>query len=426
MEVVVVEGAARFRRLLAFALAVCLVFPAVARAGPLAIQEEYVDAGGVDLAGTDARLIPGFPGLVELPLEPSSVAADRHELVVCTSGRLRVWLHRPEGLLKVLDSALPSAGAACSAGGKLYIARQDGFSVYLAGPRGLSPAGPGVSGLSGVTGVAVGHAGRVYVACRDRVRCFAPAVGSYVELPSGGLAVAGVTAISADPASGAVVVATGRRVRYFVPAGERLAEVPWGCELPAPVDGLALSPGGKEYRVLAGGELRTYRVAGGGAALPCSAQPLGRGALRVGDSGDAVPVLCSSGVRGHLRGSGDVVPVPALSDGSFRVARYRWRAMLLSREFVTGYPVNKVLVAPVFAALPEGSSVSWEVSTDGGASWTPVVPGRDTPVPPGAHVRYRALIEGPGPEPEETPSLDRLGLVELWTVTRPVPVRLIR
>lgn len=414
------------RFLFPLVVVLCLAVPAAVLAGPLAVQEEYVDESGVDLSRTDARLIPAGPGLVELPVKPSSVSPEAGKLAVCTPERLRVWLRGPGGLLKVFDQAVPSAGSACLAGGKLYVAKEDGFSVYHVTPAGLGPAGPGLSGLSGVKAVAVGRAGRVYLVFADRVRCYVPSSTGYTESASGALVVPGVTAISADPGSGAVIVAVGKAVRFFVPSGDRMAEVSRGCVLPADVDGLAISPGGSEYRVLAGGVLRVYRVTANGVSLS-SSRVLGSAALRVGASRDAVPVLTGpSGVQGNLRAGAAEVPAAALSDSSFQVGRYRWRAVLVSRLFVTDAPVEKVRLKPEFAALPAGASVSWEVSTDDGASWTPVPPETVTPVPPGDRVRYRALLEGPGEEPQETPSLDRLVFVELFTSTAPAKVKLVR
>ena len=77
--------------------------------------------------------------------------------------------------------------------------------------------------------------------------------------------------------------------------------------------------------------------------------------------------------------------------------------------------MSEVKVTDAMAAMPTGTSVGYQVSTDGGAAWTATSPLQPTAVPAGSALVYRAALGTS--DQGQTPVLDTTDLYEIATRT---------
>lgn len=99
--------------------------------------------------------------------------------------------------------------------------------------------------------------------------------------------------------------------------------------------------------------------------------------------------------------TGDGTATPQLLDYDIEVPGYQSGKYLYSTVYAAADPVTNVTLN-VTANKPAGTDITYEISTDGGTTWTAVSAGTNTVVPSGTDVVMRALLTttDPGATPE--------------------------
>lgn len=105
------------------------------------------------------------------------------------------------------------------------------------------------------------------------------------------------------------------------------------------------------------------------------------------------------GMRATLLGSG--AATPQLLDYSLHVPGYESEQWLYSTVQSSAEPITNVTL-DANALTPGGTAIAYEVSTDGGTTWTSVNNGQNTIVPAGTELVFRAKLSttNPGVTPE--------------------------
>ena len=271
-------------------------------------------------------------------------------------------------------SAAGVIGVAAGADGGVLAATPDGFTLYSPDGRKVA-AVSGLADLRGIASAAGGSLAAVWTAAGASFYAWNGA--AYVPLPSWQ---------EPTPSGGTLVGVAFFRggAGFWLVTPTQAAAYGWDGATLVPLPGWDSTDMPSSLVAVATGWARTP----GGLAL------LGPSGVRYMDA--PAGVLAADPARSL---TGQAWPVLALS------------AVLQSTALAVGHDVTEVKAVDAMVALPAGASLTYEVSTDGGASWTQVAPDVPTDVPAGQDLVYRAILQTS--DQAETPVLDETQLFEI-------------
>ena len=418
---------------LVVAVLVLAALPLVRAEGllPLAWAEDhYLDLSKTDSSRTTALVDTASPGLVVLPRGWGSVALHPSEMVLVAagSGFLRGYGFDGSRLVRVpsLDASFPGVLAAAFSSDGRYLAALSSsgeLRVWGRASGGSLRQLASLGGFSSATGVESGPGPGFWVVGPSRVALVAFDGSSWREVPSLSVSPGGEAASYYAP-RGSLLVLHGSQVRWYGFDGSRYREVAsFGASEPGAV---GLVQHGLGYGVVVGSRVKAYGLGPSGSLrLPSldvllPEEGLG-GAVSLWGERDFV-VLTRWGARYCAwSGSGWVLdPARSLAGvvgGYVSPAEYR------SLVFPAALPVDRVRLEAEYQ-VPSGCGVVFQVSGDGGSTWTEVVPFENLDVPAGDSLCYRLLLSSS--DPGSTPSVDRVRLFQIGRYSVAVRVRLIR
>ncbi len=415
----------------------------VVSADPWWFQDDYTSLTYVDPAGTTAAVDTAGTGTVSLPLRPAAVALDPAAAVglIATAAGVQGWSFDGAAMVSsprfdvggtgyVGAAWLGAAGnlLAVATAGRLTLQAWNGSgwvavaSLALTGATSVAEGAPVAGGAASIlVGTPTGFAVADY---RGGALTLDPGAGI------GGLQ--GVSGIASAPGGALVAAWHGSTLGVYGWDGSRYRETPtW--EIPAgsqPILAVAWFRGGNGYWVLtADGSLTAYGFNGDFVvALPRLSTTLSQpvAALGTGWRQGQVAALVGSGWTYY---DGAVIgPDPARSVGGLSLPLYQGSAELSSTVLSAGHAIDEIQVDAAVPQLPAGTGIAYQVSTDGGSTWTAVTPcvnptnpladcGPDnTAVPAGSEVAYRLLLSTS--DPSVTPVVDSTDLYEIATETQ--------
>lgn len=437
----------------AAAVAACIALTLTARAAsgvqhadPWWFQDQYTSLAYVDPAATTAAVDTGAgpTGQVSLPLAPAGLSLDPAAAMglIATGAGVQAWSFDGAAMVPTPAFDLPAAGYVGAAwlgaaGNQLALATPG--EVILDAWSGAGWRQVGALGVSGVVGIAegaplAGAAATILVATQGGLQLAAYRGGSLTLVPGAGITgLQGVGDIAAAPGGALVALWSGSDLQVYGWDGSAYRQAPtW--EIPAggpAILGAAWFRGGNGYWVLrADGTLSAYAFDGSFVvALPAlsARMALPVAALATGWGRGAVAALCPSGWI-YLDGE-PLGPDAARSVSGLPLPLYRGSAVLQSTPLDPGHALAAIQVDAAVAAEPAGTSIAYQVSTDGGGTWTAVSPclnpgppadcaADNTALPPGADILYRLVLSSVNPE--LTPIVDTTDLFEIATQTETV------
>lgn len=397
---------------------------------PFRLTEHFTDTADIDLARTTACVDTAPPGILTLCARLRAAADPRaRRYVLAGAGRVAHLAFDGARMRDVTASQGPAAAGAVDADwatdGRLVLASATGFVDYAADGAGRLVPVPGatVTGLAGGRGLGAAPGSRWFLDASGRVSAWAWTGSAYARQPPWDLSLPGAAAIrvSRDGAWLAARLSSGA-LRLFAWTGAGWRERPEAAP-PAGVEALdaAFFPDASGYWTLsAGGRLRAWGFTDAGVAeIPSLAVTVaGAVSLAPGFGGkDALAV--TPGRAAYVGVSGDAArEVAGYGAPAADLGAYASPGLAQSRVFVLDHSVDMVALETA-QALPAGTAAAWEVSTDGGATWTAVVPATPTPVPPGRALAWRATLTAS--DTRSAPRVDLLEVYELAARTAPLP-----
>ncbi len=434
---------------------------AVARAatppgGPFWFRDDYTTWAHVNASATTAAVDTAGSGTVRLPYAPAELSFDpagTYALVATPGGvfafvfdgqgvvpvgtwRLgglaatgAAWIQRGAAFAVSTAGAVTVYGLSASAGG--YLARE----VAQAPFRGALGVAPGPSDLPAATLVATRTGATL-------VRAEGASLAAVAGGPSGLSGNAGVAATV-----GGAVAATWQvgAAEIWVWDGTAYLPAPaWSPPPPPAADGgvvaLAFFPQGSGYwELTASGQVLAFAYGLGGlepvaaASLMVPAGPAPPAGLAAGWSAGALGVLYPGGwfyadlQAGMLRAD----PARGLTGQSWPL--FAGSTVLQSLPIPAPHVIDAVRLEDADcpagarpphcahqAVLPPGTSVSYQVSTDGCQTWTPAPPFVNVAVPPGIDLCYRLRLTTA--DRTVTPVVDVTDLYEIAAETARGPV----
>ena len=431
------------RRLLA-GLAVaasCLLLSGSARgagmknADPYWFADSYRTTTFVDLAATTAVVDTSGSGTVRLPaLSPDGLAyaprwvhADVME--VATASGVLGWGFNGTGLVRepFLDVAVTDpAGVtflgrgpsgSTRQGVRIAVGSASGVGIYAW--NGATWAQTVTIPATGTLGVAAGAGGGVLVAGAGGFALYSPA-GQLVSSVSGLTGLAGVS--SAE--GGSVVAAwTGAGATFYGWTGSSYAPMTgWSEPVPSggSLLGVAWFRGGGGFWLVTPTQAVAY--AWNGTVL---APEPGRDTTAIPGTAAAVAPGWGAGSLAVLHQTGVAYFDPQAGGFGQDVARsvlgQSWGifapSAVLQSSLLPGltHNIDEVKMVDSMASMPASTSLTYQVSTDGGQTWTSTPPLTPTKVPAGQQVQYRAVLSTTNAT--ETPVLDATDMYEIATVT---------
>lgn len=359
--------------------------------------DDFLDLSKVDTARTTAAVATAVPGTVSLPSAPAGMAWDGATLRIAHAQGISAWRRTSAGMRPALDLFIDFPAFSLSAFPAGEFVATDGreVRVYQSGRLVWSEA------TSDATAVAAGDDG-FWIVYRDRADLFMRTGAGYeqkVSIP--GLREARTAAYR----SGLLAVAEADRVRLFRRTLLGFREDPSATRMVTGATGLAWWDTGTVYRVLTSTGVQNFA-----ADSPRSWDELGvPGGVALAPLGNDVTVLAQDGAKtfsqGRIVDALTVTPVPGLG--------YQLSAVLQSKVFPVDHQVSAVRLQAGLAALPPGTSIAYEVSTDGGATWMPAPLDTIVPVPPGDQFTYRATLQTT--DASVSPILDWIDVSEVQT-----------
>ena len=424
--------------LLAAVVAAALLLPLAAtaagvpNANPYWFQDSYRTTRYVNLDSTTAIVDTSGSGSAYVPAlsadaityAPAFVGADLFEVATATgvqgwgfngAGMVRepfldVPLSQPRGVafLGEAPAGQPSLGV------RLAVGSVSGVGVYAWDGQHWTRS-LGIS-ATGVIGVAAGADGGVLAMTSGGFTLYAPD-GQDVAAVSG---LADLRGIASSAGGSLAAVWTAAGASFYAWNGAAYVPLPSWQE-PTPSGGtlvtVAFFRGGAGFWLVTPTQAAAYGWNGaalvplpgwGSTDMPSSLVAAATGWAR---SPGSLALLGPSGVRYMDAPAGVLAADPARSLTGQAWPVLAPSAVLQSTELVVGHDVSEVKLVDTMAALPAGASLTYEVSTDGGASWTQVAPDVPTDVPAGQALVYRAILQTP--DQAETPVLDETQLFEI-------------
>ncbi len=426
---------------------------------PYWFQDQYVDTTDVNLAQTTAQVNTSGTGTVSLPYAPISVSFDPRGTyaLVATRGGVDAFVFDGQ-TVRPVPSSMWHLGSLTGTTGASWIMNGSAFAVSTAAQvvvYGLVP-GDGYSAVqvaqtafSGAIGVAPGPAGLpggVLVATPTGAALL-EAQGTALTTVSGGPGGLGGNLGVASTSDGSLAATwQSEGVQLWAWDGAAYEHAAsWNPPVPpladGPIAGVAFFPqstgqGGGFWIVTEGGQLLAYAygptgltaLPGFSLSVPTSSSP--PGAIGAGWSANSVGVLYPTGwvyedlVTGNTLGQDSI---RSLSGQAWAV--YQPSATLMSVPLAVGHQVDEVRIEDATCAsgqtppnctalpvLPAGTQVSFQVSTDGCQTWTPVTLYTNTPVPAGNSLCYQMTLTTS--DPTVTPVIDVVNLYEIALLTQ--------
>ena len=431
----VVPPAAVAAVLLAALLPASATAAGVKNADPYWFRDGYRTLGYVDMAATSAIVDAGGSGTAYLPplsaddlaYAPAYVGADILE--VGTAAGVQGWGFDGAAMLREPFLDVPVAepvGVAFlgqtprgepSQGVRLAVGSAFGVGVYAWNGAGWAAALH--IPVSGVVGVAAGAEGGVVAASADGFALYSPAGVQQTQVTG----LRGVVGVSTGARGTLLAVWGNTAASFYSWTGAQYAPLAsWDEPEPSggSMLGVAFFRGGGGYWLATPTQVVAYgwngAVLQGLPAWGSSAMPAQAVAVASGWGPGGVAVLSAAGAR-YLDAPGGALGV----DAARSIVGQAWRVfapagVLQSAVLPVGHDVDEVRMVDTMAALPPGTGVGYEVSTDGGAAWTRTPPLTPTDVPAGDALAYRAdLTTG---NTAATPLLDATDLYEIATETR--------
>ncbi len=412
----------------------------VRSANPWWFEDGYTSLEFVDAAGTTAHVRVAGTGTVSLPMLPAGVAFDPAAsiVLVASAAGVRAWAFDGVRMVRAPRFDIGGQGytgvAWIGRVGNLVAAATSG-AVILLGWNGsgwtevASLATPVTCGVAEGAPV-VGDAGTLLVGTGTGFDVVGYRAGTLAVDPGAGVTdLQGVDGIAAAPGGALVAVWHGGDVSVYGWDGRAYRETPtW--EIPAasqPVEAVAWLRDGDGYWVLTSdGSLTAYGFDGSyvrrldslSTTLTQPVAALGTG-WRQGD----IAALGPGGLDYE-----DGTPLssdPSRSVTNLSLPLYASSARLLSTVLTVGHDLSEIQIDTAVVDLPPGTGVAYDVSTDGGRTWTSVPPclnaadplrdcaADNTALPPGADLQYRMTLSTANPS--VTPVVDGTELLEVAT-----------
>lgn len=442
------------RKIWALALAVTLATGALltpygkTRAAPSALVFEdhftnlnWTNAGlttaSVDIAGTGVIRLPKSVSAGSVALRPN-----RKSLVV--KGQDAVAGFSFDGQAMRADPRLtisfPSVVSVTfsSDGGLLFAASGSEVRTYAFDSTGRTVEVPSarILGLSGALAVETGPGQDVWVLTRGTAALYAWDGSGYRQRTA--ISLSQGRALSFNQPRNSLVVVDGDNIRYFAFNGSGYVEVSYLRSNIPGASSVAQVRGGGGYRVQTGNAMVYVGLTGSGVVRYAGlGDNPGGDVIIIAESpwGDFdYAALTSTGIQyrafdgaGYRTNTG--LSVAGAIGGP--PSGYSGSAVFASTVIPAATPIEKVRIVASESA-PGGTATSYDVSTDGGLTWTPVLPGANTTVPPGNELVYRITLSSA--DPRATPEVDEVQLLQIVAQTltargawgRPVHVKLIK
>lgn len=434
----------------------------VLSSNPFWFEDDYLTLDWTDQGQTTAAVDTAPPGTIRLPLQPGIVAfsppglsgsSEQRIMLVGSGLTLQAWSWDGAGMVRE-----PGWDITAAAGKRLEGATflNDGTSVALATDAevevwawdGAGWREVALAPEQGAVGVAPGVGAGVVVARQDGLDVFGWDGTALVKLPGAG--VGGLSGIRGTASSdgGLVLLWSDAAITALGWDGQEYREAPTWEPPAGSVQGIlsvAAFPDGAGYWVLTGGAQPAVTAYGYDGSyvvkVPAWAPgslPEGANAVAAGWDSRSVAVLGRS-ATGYWEWDGaEMREVAAEEVAGLNVAGYETQAVYQSSVLAVDHPVSKVQL-DLAGTFPAGTSVTAQVSTDGGATWTdvqpcvnPVNPATECAqdnraVPPGQALVYRLVLGTQ--DASTTPVIDRADLLEIVQVIltgQKVEVKLIR
>ena len=410
----------RLRRRVAFACLVVLTAVVLAAGRGLAttsawlLHDDFLDTRQVDLTTTTARIDTTSPGLVTLPSNPVGLAWSKEKnLLVATGSGIQGFRHSSDGMSSAPDLGInwPAFGVSWFADAKVAACNATEVRVYAGGQlvqsiggftdlRGLAPAGSDlwvlgkstawmyrwdgaqlrlwltVNGLNDARSISYQDAWKALLIVQpDAARVFRSTTDGVQEDPNAKVALSGALGGAWREKGAAYFVLFPDRVELHGVGSDKTSSYP------VPSGPLTLANLGNDYSVVAGTAVLSF------------------------DFGQSLPWYSVNGLQGIT---------------------YVTSAWLYSKVFAVDHQITQMRLM-VGQTLPANTGTAYDVSTDGGTTWTPLPPDTIVQVPGGQSIVYRAQLWTK--DPAVTPEIDWVDLSEIVTVTQqvsPVYVKLIQ
>lgn len=440
----------------AWALAVALALTAGAlltpyaktRAAPSALvfSDHFTNLAWTNAGRTSAEVDTGGTGIVRLPRKATaaSVSLRPGRMSLAVKGQDQVLGYSFDGTAMRPDPGLtfdfPLVGSVAfgSDGGLLFAASGSEVRIYGFNPSGQAVELPWarISGLSGVLAVEAGPGKDVWVLTPGAATLYSWDGSSYRQRTA--IALSQGKAFSFNEPRNSLVAVDGDMVRYFAFNGTAYSEVPYlGISIPG-ASSVAQVRGGGGYRVQAGNSTVYIGLTGNGVVQYAGLADVPGGdvaAIAESPWGDFDYVaVTATGIQyrafdgAGYRTNGALSVTGAMAGTS---PGYSDSAVFVSAVIPASIPVGKVRIV-ANESVPGGTATRYEVSTDGGSTWTPVAPGVNTPVPLGSQLVYRITLSTT--DSRATPEVDEVTVLQIVTQTltartawgRAVHVRLVK
>lgn len=416
---------------------------AVESTSPYWFRDAYTGLGSINTRVTTAA-VNTESGTVELPQVPLSVAMNPSgtDALVATQGGVYAYVFNGEAVVALRRwdlGGVDSTGVTWVEGGSAFaVATTSGVMLYGLSASGLVHRVARVM-VSGVVGVASGPSnlvGAIVAATRAGAVLYVGEDTSLVPITGGPSGLNNNLGV-ASTANGSIIATWQASAVQLWAWNGASYEPTLAWDPPAPpgrVVGVAFFPHGDGYWILTQqGQLLAYAFGLDG-VTPLPAYSLARvadssapEALGSGWSGVSVAILTPSGWWFQDVGPGGVFqtdPPRSLTGQSWPV--YPPSAVLQSVVLPVGHMVSDVRVEDAncpkgggripctdLASLPNGTSVSYEVSTDGCRTWTVAPLFTNVAVTPGTQLCYRLTLATTNPV--ETPVIHVTNLYEIAT-----------
>lgn len=406
----------------------------VMSSNPFWFRDDYLSLAWTDVGATTARVDTRSPGVVTLPYNPIPLAFDladgeRLVLIGSSTGAL-AWAWDGEKMARApaWDLSLGEAPVALAwiDEGRVAAAVSDAVRVFGwtgDGWRELSRVS-----LPGVSGVAAGVPGHLVAVTGGRIFVYAWD-GTAYRLTSTVPSESGLRGVASEPGGGRLAVWTDALVRvYGWDGGTYRRALTWevpDSSVPTPVLGVAFIPDG--YWIWSPGEVSAYGFAGSYVvawpALGLSAAPEALSLARAWEP-RSFALLGPSGYRLWEWSGAGMREVAAEEVSGLSLGVYLDSALYQSQVLVTDHDLSELQVSAAVPSLPDGTTLVWSISTDGGQTWLDVpicmnapspadCGAYNVPVPPGRSLVYRIALSTA--DPRLSPVVDATEIAEIVT-----------
>lgn len=419
-------------------LGATLISPATASAAgvknadPYWFEDSYRTTSYVNLPATSAIVDTAGSGTAYLPplsadaitYAPAYVGADIFEVGTATG--VQGWGFNGAGLVRepFLDVPVsqpsgvsflgqPPPGAS-SLGVRLAVASSNGVGIYAwnGADWGAAVSIP----ASGVIGVAAGADGGVLALTAGGFTLYAPD-GKQAATVTG---LSGLRGIASAAGGSLAAVWTAEGAAFYAWDGAAYTALPSWQE-PTPSGGTLVSVaffrGGAGFWLVTPTQAVAYGW-DGTALLPLhgwdstdTPSTLVAAAPGWEDTPGGLALLSAAGVSYQDAPAGALAADDARSLSGQAWAVFAPSAALQSVVLPVGHDMDEVKMVDTMAAMPTGTTLTYNVSTNGGAGWTATPPDTPTDVPSGSQLVYQAVLGTS--EQTQTPVLDETQVFEI-------------